>query len=801
MYDATFLKELDKWPQREVFAKIVSLSWDERPREEIEGYITGGSISVNGASALRRTCNITMATNNVNINDLYWALESKFQVYIGLRNFIDDKYDDIIWFPQGVYIITSYNQTLNTQGYTIQIQGKDKMCLLDGSIGGNIPADHDFGKIEVSYGFDADGSEILKREDILIYDIIREAVHVYAKEDYHNIIINDLEDCSVMLLNYKAKNLDLYIYSRKNSEIESTTNMTFSGHSQIADAFEAQHTVDGGSIFLQEKDTEGNTINVEYQLIKKVTYNDTAGYQLTDLTYVGDLVCAAGSTITQMLDKVASMLGEFEYFYDLEGRFVFQRKKIYSNITWTNQMKTADSEIYYDSLANSSSNIYEFTSGQLIESFANKPQVNMIKNDYTIWGERVSTTGIQIPVHMRYAIDVKPTEYFSLIDGAWYYAQTDEELQESHFAPVLVNSMNPSRGGKVDWRHLLYKMALDWQRRSSIAKDLDKFTEYQSTLPDDTTVEDEIIALTKIAVGTDCLCSQYLASLGRDNVIRSITWLDTKNEERTFSLPDYVQTPNETAAYRQRVLDQYNWLKDQPKKEQDYITWEQQPINLNDYSTYFYDMEAYWPRLYSLDQEIVECEDGVERLWFGWKPDLFVPSQDSEGSWYLYFRYPELIDFWIDFEDIESYLGKYAIQLIGRRTKAVKDTDVKAIFFRETPNILFSNPNDEVSLRDTNMSYDRLTLSGAMANYFVMSAQGKSGEEVMNDLIYQHTYYQESITVNVTPIYYLEPNCRIKVYDATSGINGEYIIQSFTLQLSHDGMMSINATKAEENIL
>jgi hypothetical protein len=46
----------------------------------------------------------------------------------------------------------------------------------------------------------------------------------------------------------------------------------------------------------------------------------------------------------------------------------------------------------------------------------------------------------------------------------------------------------------------------------------------------------------------------------------------------------------------------------------------------------------------------------------------------------------------------------------------------------------------------------------------------------MNGLIYQHTYYQESITVNVTPIYYLEPNCRIKVYDATSGINGEYII-------------------------
>ena len=54
--------------------------------------------------------------------------------------------------------------------------------------------------------------------------------------------------------------------------------------------------------------------------------------------------------------------------------------------------------------------------------------------------------------------------------------------------------MNPSRGGKVDWRHLLYKMALDWQRRSSIAKDLDKFIEYKSTLPKGTTIKDEIIA-------------------------------------------------------------------------------------------------------------------------------------------------------------------------------------------------------------------------------------------------------------------------------------------------------------------
>jgi hypothetical protein len=96
-------------------------------------------------------------------------------------------------------------------------------------------------------------------------------------------------------------------------------------------------------------------------------------------------------------------------------------------MNWTNEMKTADGEYYYDSLANSSANIYEFTNAQLIESFNNKPQVNMIKNDFTVWGERVSSTGVMIPVHMRYAIEEKPTKYFSLKEGRYYYALPEDE--------------------------------------------------------------------------------------------------------------------------------------------------------------------------------------------------------------------------------------------------------------------------------------------------------------------------------------------------------------------------------------
>ena len=148
LLDTNFLRELDEQNTREVHVKIISLDFNENPRSEIQGYATGGSINNDGASAVRRTCNITMTTDNLVISELDWTLETKFKLAIGLKNEINKNYDDIIWFDQGIYIITSFSSTVNAQGFTVSIQGKDKMCLLDGTIGGNIFASHDFGKIE-----------------------------------------------------------------------------------------------------------------------------------------------------------------------------------------------------------------------------------------------------------------------------------------------------------------------------------------------------------------------------------------------------------------------------------------------------------------------------------------------------------------------------------------------------------------------------------------------------------------------------------------------------------------------------
>jgi hypothetical protein len=60
LLDKNFLKQLDAENEREVYAKIVSLNIHEEPIESIEGRVTGGSISIDGSSSVRRSCNLTL---------------------------------------------------------------------------------------------------------------------------------------------------------------------------------------------------------------------------------------------------------------------------------------------------------------------------------------------------------------------------------------------------------------------------------------------------------------------------------------------------------------------------------------------------------------------------------------------------------------------------------------------------------------------------------------------------------------------------------------------------------------------
>jgi hypothetical protein len=57
---------------------------------------------------------------------------------------------------------------------------------------------------------------------------------------------------------------------------------------------------------------------------------------------------------------------------------------------------------------------------------------------------------------------------------------------------------------------------------------------------------------------------------------------------------------------------------------------------------------------------------------------------------------------------------------------------------------------------------------------FVVSSQGKSAAEEIEELFYNYSCCSEQVSISCVPIYYLEPNTLISLYDEKSHINGTY---------------------------
>lgn len=462
MYDKNFLKRLDLNRTKETYIKIISLTNEDLPVEEITGQVIGGSINIDGTSSVRRSCSLSMtATKEDNIiTDKYWAYNHKFKLQIGLKNTIDRTQPDIIWFDQGVYIISNFSISESTSSLTISIQGKDKMCRLDGTISGSLPAQHDFGKEEIE---NADGT--ISFNLLPLYTIIREAVHEYAQEPMRNIIINDLDDYGYELMEYRGeKPMYLFVQSG-NGDYPDVLNITLNGDTKVkinikeTTFCKLNEFEDKGYKFYSLNTLDRNYNNDATQIILnpdnntgigyvvKVQSGETAGYHQIALTYANDLILNAGEPITTMLNKIAEMLGNFEYFYDTKGRFIFQKKNNYIQELFS----PINGEIV-EPIAAITPYSYKFDDKKLITQISDTPNVENTKNDFAIWGQRNGAAGSTIAIHARYAVDKKPTSYTTI---------AGKKYQDSEW----------------DWRELIYQMASDYQKNrenSSFLTELEK---------------------------------------------------------------------------------------------------------------------------------------------------------------------------------------------------------------------------------------------------------------------------------------------------------------------------------------
>ena len=810
LYDKEFLLKLDKSKNKTIYARVTALQFNESPVETIEGRVTQGSINIDGVSAVRRTCSLTIVAQDFNYNDFYWGLNTKFKLEIGVQNLVDSFYPDIIWFNQGIYLITTFNTSRSTSNFTISINGKDKMCLLNGEIGGSFESSIDFGQIEEE---SADGTWEIRK--IPIPEIIRNMVHTYGGEPYWNIIINDLDTYGLELLEYRY-DVPMFLYREYKSILYD--NVILGGETRPCEVYSV---VDGEPGEYERSTTLDKLKPTELELlvdnftgvaspklikmddvfyyVAKVEYGQTAGYRTTDLVYAGDLLANVGENVVTILDKIKNMLVEFEYFYDLDGHFVFQKKKSFTSTLWSPLgIDDNGTPAVIENLMNATAIAYTFSGGELITAFNNNPNLLNLRNDYSIWGERIGISGASIPVHLRYAIDLKPTSYTQILVEE---GNSDIDTYNEKYGTSLKCQPDPktfSVSDGWDWREIIYQMALDYYKYNH----LDDFeirlikanpqyqtgqTGYEAYYIDlqgfwrqlyDPTLEE---SLAKSQAEHDILIAD-------ENVEYSLLWwkklitttenyiieCNNKlyNEENDDSI-DYNKVYQDLVEYQQKLPVYRNKLVFEEAREKDLAkTIEEQKSNLENYYYYSYKEDG------SIDEEL--SSDNVKKYWNR-----------------AVYEYPETINFWFDFLDSErGELAQFSVKTIGSRSKSINDTNVKSIYFRETPSVIFT---DDFNNEEQIPSYRYIQVPDYDI-MFSISAQGKSAKQRLDELIYQHGYCVESATITAIPVYYLEPNTRVRLYDEKTRLDGEYVVSKITLPLAYNGTMSITATKAAESL-
>lgn len=940
-----FLKKLDKASNREIYAEIFLLDNESNILETIEGRVTQGSVNVDGASSVRRTCTLTIVANELNIHEYYWGLNSKFKLSIGLKNNIDNKYPEIIWFKQGEFAISSFstNQALST--YTINIQGRDKMTLLNGEFGGIITSlTWDFGMVS-----EEDDIGTITEKKLLIKDIIIGAVHQFANEPLYKIIVNDLEDKGLELLEYKSQEPLYAIIDERTQEYH---NITLNGDTiYYSPELNKNISLKEIPIYNPLFDLEKQGIVNEYSIITpsegeriplsvaKLTYGMTAGYRLTDLVYPQDLILNVGQPVTALLDTIVDMLGDFEYFYDIDGNFIFQRKKTYINVPWNNMINNLD-EQYVENSAFTSSISYSFEDGTQISSYTNNPDFANLRNDFSVWGERSSASGGIIPIHMRFAIDKKPFLFVNY-EGQHFTSLNEEGFNHFLWGIDSLDSKTENILYECEWREIIYQMAIDYNKHhldedyyvvlnknnyglysngktgyEQYYVDLEGFWRSIYDPEGATRQEYQQIYLTKEEYQKtpeiyywqgynnsniiNCIIDEpyqgidynyyknglkiniteeeYLNNIEEYSYVKEIEYspcalIEVYSQTQSYynkvaNSQEYVLVPkltreeyyNNPSLYYYRQYDYIPCEKD--SKYDETITYYKKAFNRTTDTEYYASIKNISETIFNADPSLYYIRSGEPRYVnclsrlqefnnlnqyvIKLEDNKYLPiaiSNESEynreiitGTLYTqsavlencrhpveynnvkYFykigenKYneqgwlkdvytsPETLNFWFDFLDEDSELQKYGSYAIGNRPKAINDNKIKAIYFRETPTVIFIEPDKWDNIDYSKLGYTYLQLPNNMSSLFTISGQGKSAKSAIDELLYANACLAEKITISILPIYHLVPNTRIFINNDKNGINGEYIITNYNISLGNTNSMSIQASKAVDRL-
>lgn len=706
--DKAFLRALDNENYKEQFVKIIVLDFKtERPLANLTGKCTAGSCNVSGTSNMRRTASCTVAVdfdgikvagqtglqqyNNITEVQNLISMNKKVRIETGFTNTLTWEYPNyanysIIWFPLGTYVIKSASISKNNSGVNISLTLNDKTALLNGDMGGTIPAATVFSEAEL---FNSSGTKSTK-DKLLIKDIIKYIVVEFGGENPDNVIVSDIADYIVKVMKWKGKN-NVYL-NLKSTEKTLTTTRPETG--------------------IQ------NTDWFEYK------YGEDVGYMNEAFVYPGTLECATGETVASVLDKIKNTLGNFEWFYDLDGRFIFQEKKNYllSSPTISDINDIVGSDYLSRSGSGKSVYIFDRENSSLITSIANSPQYQNIKNDFIVWGTTKTATGATKPIRYHLAFDKIPTITAS---GYKCIVYTDYKgLQQAIVLKEDENFAYATSDSDITNKKLHY-----------LKKDADgNFWEVWHW--DDETEKFRRFTDRKVCVihPGDWRAELYFRGLAASN--------------KTFAKNPY------SAELNAELPKFYNILKTF-SNSYDETTGAKIPVYTG-----------------------------------GFRDDL--PLSNYE--------------YWLDFLEGDTNGGsanisQFSVNNIGRRTKVVTDGNSNCIFPVNIPPYVYIAATGDTT-EDLNIAKSKgqqaIQVTEDIYNNLILGGNQNPAYDKVKELLYQFTSYNESVTLSVVPIYYLEPNTRITVHDNETGVHGDYLINTISLPLTPNGTSNISAVKCLE---
>ena len=188
--------------------------------------------------------------------------------------------------------------------------------------------------------------------------------------------------------------------------------------------------------------------------------------------------------------------------------------------------------------------------------------------------------------------------------------------------------------------------------------------------------------------------------------------------------------------------------------------------------------------------------------------DLFDDIYDFQAKQFKadLVKHPNDLMYFFDYLEPVNKLYDYSVDVIGLRTMSIQQDKIKKLYNVDIPNYIMININEDPAVRQAMIERCQFegqpysNIDDSVAQYLGIGTIGYTAEEVAREQLYLHTNYNEAISLQVVPIYHIEPNTRITVKDLAAGIDGDYIIRSISLPLGGAGTMSISAGKALERI-